>query len=188
MILDLAQSYETPVLAIGFNLWIDIHAPLEVVFRYLSEERQLERWWCSKASTECRPGGRVHYLWRGESELTGEAYFRNYEPPNRLVLEWTHHNGEPIVCDGKGHRGMKWPPLNIYELAMINGNTTRLHIHDLGISDAAPYLSLRQGTAMGWRETAARLKKIIEQAQKGELKSRLSRKPRRRKEAEPKGE
>ncbi len=184
MILDLNQSYETPVVAVGFTLWVDIHAPLQLVFRYLTEARELERWWCSKASTEPRPGGRIHYLWRGEPELTGEALFRVFEPPNRLVLEWTHHNGEPIVCDGKGHRGMAWPPFNIFELAMINGTTTRLMLRDLGIAEAPAFQALRQSTATGWRETATRLKRVIEQTIRGELKSNLKkRRPRPRRVA-----
>lgn len=162
MIIDTRQNYAEPTLANAFNLWVDIHAPIAVVFRFLTDERDLARWWCSSATSETRPGGRLHYVWRGESEVTGDAFFRRFEPPNLVTIEWTHHNGSPILSNGEDHRGMVWSPLNIYELALINTNTTRLHLHDIGINSAPQFESLRKASADGWVEAATRLKKVIE--------------------------
>lgn len=173
MILDTSQRYDKPTLAIGFHVWVDIHAPMDVVFQHLTDERELAKWWCSKATSEPRVGGRLHFVWHGDPEITGDALFRRFEYPAHVAMEWTHHNGELIVCDGEGHRGMKWPPLNIYELAMINGTTTRVHLHDLGISGDKRYQELVGATAEGWKECLSRLKKVVENRQRAEVTSKV---------------
>ena len=175
MFLDLRQSYEKPALAQAFNLWVDIHAPIGMVFRFLTEEAGLNRWWTNHCTSEPRPGGRLYCAWESDHELTGEAFFRQFEPPNRLVVEWTHNNGQPINCDGTDPRGMRWPALTIYNLALIHGQITRLHLHDLGIHHGVEYASIREATGVGWVKTMEQLKKVAEQEHRQKMLARQKR-------------
>ena len=162
MFIDPEQRYEAPVIANAFNVWVDIYAPIELVFRYLTGETELSTWWASKCSADPRPGGKVHFVWEGETMRTGDAIFRQYEPPRRLVVEWTGGDGKPIERDGSDPRGLLWSPLNIYELAMLDGARTRLHLHDTGIRAGEDYADLRLATERGWHDALIRLKRVVE--------------------------
>ncbi|MDJ0840265.1 MAG: SRPBCC domain-containing protein [Acidobacteriota bacterium] len=175
MLIDLRQSYESPVLSNAFHVWVDISAPIEMIFRYLTQADELSSWWASKCTTEPKPGGRIHYIWDGEIIRTGDALFRQFEPPSKVVIEWTHGDGQPIARDGSDQRGLLWPPLNIFELAMIDANRTRLHLHDLGVLDGEAYEPLRKATGEGWRESMARLKRVVEARHSQELARRMRR-------------
>ena len=162
MFLDLNHRYEHPVLAQAFNVWVDIHAPIETVFAFLTEETKLNRWWTSKCTSDPRPGGLLHCVWHNESQITGDAVYRQCEPPTRLVVEWTHSNGELIRGNGDNVRGMRWPALNLYELVQWENNSTRLHVHDFGIDPSARYQQIRKATGHGWIESLALLKQAAE--------------------------
>jgi len=159
---DTDQRYEAPVISNAFNIWIDIHAPIPLVFQYLTREQELSSWWATKCSTEEKPGGKLHFIWDGDKIRTGDAIFRQYEPPDRVVIEWTHSDGQAITRDGSDQRGLLWAPLNIYELAMLDGARTRLHLHDLGIRAGEEYEELRRATQRGWQEALVRLKRVVE--------------------------
>jgi len=170
MNIDTRQRYEKPVVACGFNAWVDVHAPMDVVFRFLSDEQELRLWWASKCMAEPKAGGKLHFVWvTEEHETTGDAIFRRFEPPNLLQIEWTHQNGEAILCNGEDHRGMLWPALNTYELAQINANTTRVHLHDPGLNSGPEYAPMWQATCDGWGECLSRLKRVVENRQREEV-------------------
>lgn len=162
MISDPEQRYEAPVISNAFNIWLDVHAPIDLVFTYLTGEQELSSWWATKCSTEPKPGGKLHFVWDGEKIRTGDAIFRQFEPPHRLVIEWTHGDGREIARDGSDPRGLLWPPLNIYNLAMLDSSRTRLHLHDLGIHAGETYEDLWRATQQGWREALVRLKRVVE--------------------------
>ncbi len=172
MFYDPRQKYETPVIANAFNVWIDIHAPVSLVFKFLTQANGLIKWWATRCESDPRPGGRVRCEWDGERALTGEALFRQFEPPLKLVLEWTSSNGETLHCDGKDSRGMRWPALNVYELMQINPLTTRLHLHDFGIANGPNFEGIRQASEEGWNQALSRLKKAAEFAYQRDLAAR----------------
>ena len=169
MLTDPDQRFETPVVTNGFHLWIDIHAPIALVFRYLTGEQELSTWWATKCSAEPRPGGKIHFIWDGDTIRTGDALFRRFEPPNHLVLEWTHRDGQPIDCDGSDPRGLLWRPLNTSDLVMLDGSRTRLHLHDPGLRAGEAYEELRTATETGWRDAVIRLKRVVETRHSQEL-------------------
>ncbi len=181
MFFDPAQKYDRPAVANAFNVWVDILAPIETLFRFLTDENELGRWWANHCTADPRPGGRLHYVWDGEKSMTGDAVFRQFEPPFRVVIEWTHRNGEPIVRDGGDPRGMRWLPLNIFELAPIGGNAVRLHLHDFGIAAGSAHEELRRATEKGWLEAMARLKKAAERAHWRDNANRAKQRERRKK-------
>jgi len=145
------------------------------VFSFLSEGKSLALWWASKATAEPQAGGKLHFIWDGDRIKTGDAIFRQFEPPCKLVIEWTHSDGEPILCDGGDPRGMHWPALNIYELWQLNGKTTRVQLHDMGISPDAKYAGTYQAARQGWVDALMRLKRVVESQHRQEL-ARLMRK------------
>jgi len=169
MYTDPDQRFESPIITNAFHLWVDIHAPISLVFTYLTGEQELSTWWSTKCSAEPKPGGKIHFIWDGDTIRTGDAIFRRYEPPGHLTLEWTHGDGQPIERDGSDPRGLLWHPLNIYDLAMLDGSRTRLHLHDTGIRAGEAYQELRQATEDGWREAITRLKRVVETRHSQEL-------------------
>lgn len=174
------HRFEEPALAVGFSLWIDIHAPAELVFYFLTDASGLNRWWATHCESEARPGGHLHCRWDGQHPVTGDAIFRHFDPPTHLLLEWTHNNGQPIHSDGNDPRGMRWPALNQFDLRLIDSETTRLQLHDLGINPSPEYANIRKATADGWQRSLLSLKKAVEyyyqqQLAKLEKKKRLKR-------------
>lgn len=162
MLLDWDRKFTEPTVANAFHVWVDIYAPMPLVFAYLSGAKELSTWWASKCESTPEPGGALTFVWEGEVQRSGQAFFRRYEPPNHLTIEWTHADGKPIPKDGSGPRGLTWPALNIYELAMLNDGYTRLHLHDMGLSAGDEFEGLRRATESGWREALVRLKRVVE--------------------------
>lgn len=163
MFLETSQHYNEPVLACAFNVWVDIAAPREMVFRFLSEGHELSQWWATRCVSDPKPGGQLEFVWRGEErELTGAAYFLRLEPPCDVVWFWTHHNGEAITMDGKGHWGMRWKPINHFHLDLLPNGKTRVHLHDTGIAAGPAFQELRHATQTGWVESMTRLKRTAE--------------------------
>lgn len=156
------QRYGKPVIARAVNGWIDIDAPAHFVFRHMTEADLLTDWWANRCTSEPRPGGKLHFEWDGEAATTGDAFFRQFEAPVRIAIEWTHANGEALVPDGSNHRGMRWPALNIYELWQFDPSFTRVHVHDMGIATDAKYSELFNATVEGWTQSLSRLKKAVE--------------------------
>ena len=156
-------NYEKPTLARSFNVWVDIHAPIELVFKFLTEETSLNRWWANRCKADPRPGGVLECVWEGETATTGKAIFTRFEPPRHLVIEWIEHDGEAIEGNGSDRRGMRWPARNIFELTLLDGNLTRVYLHDMGIAHGETYASISEATANGWLTMFARLKKVAEQ-------------------------
>lgn len=173
---DFGQKYEEPLVANAFNVWVDIHAPIGMVFNFLTDATLLNRWWASRCEADPRPGGTLVCHWDGDEDITGIAVFRQFEPPTRLVLEWTHHNNEVIRCDGSGARGMRWPALNIIDLLLIDGDTTRIHLHDMGIRGGKAFAATREATEAGWLETMTRLKRTVEHQYRQMISARQQRK------------
>lgn len=66
---------------------VEIHATAERVFALLTEPDELVRWWPDAATLEARVGGRVHLVFEGRGEATGEV--TSFEPPRALGFTWT---------------------------------------------------------------------------------------------------
>ena len=162
MFTDFKQKYETPTAALAFNVWVDIHAPNELVFQHLTGEQELSQWWATKCTSDPKPGGILHCIWDGGKIMTGDAIFRQFEPPTRLVVEWTHRDGQPVTYNGEDVRGMRWPALNVFELTTIQGKVTRLKVHDYGVDPSPEYQKVHKATLEGWLEAFNRLKRLVE--------------------------
>lgn len=158
--------YGKPVVARAVNAWIDVEAPAPLIFRYLTEADFLIKWWCTSCTTDPRPGGAISFEWNGDAAMSGEAIFRHFEPPQRVVLQWTSVQGERLELDGTDRRGMLWYPLNCYELWPLGEGFTRVYLHDMGVGSDAKYDDIYAATCQGWSTSLARLKKTIERSRK----------------------
>lgn len=165
MIIDTRQQYQQPTLAVGYHIWVDIRAPIRLVFDCLSKAEALTRWWATACQSEPAPGGNLQFTWRGEhGETTGDAIFRRFDPPTHITWEWTYRNQSPIQCDGSDHRGMRWPAYCEFELGTLTSGLTRVHLHDWGINGQPAYEAVRTATQEGWVQAMQRLKKLCETA------------------------
>lgn len=165
MIIDPRQHYEQPTLAVGYQVWVDIRAPIKLVFDCLTKAEALTRWWSTGCQSDPAPGGHLQFQWNGEhGETTGDAIFRRFDPPNFLTWEWTYRNQKPIQCDGTDHRGMRWPAYCEFELATLTSGYTRVHLHDWGINGESSYQAVRHATKEGWVLAMQRLKRLCEMA------------------------
>ena len=71
-----------------------IEAPVEVVWRTITEPDQITRWFADTVELELEPGGRG-YLGFGEDQ-GGPVIVETVDPPNRFSFRWNHPvNEEP---------------------------------------------------------------------------------------------
>jgi uncharacterized protein YndB with AHSA1/START domain len=70
---------------------IVIEAPVEVVWRTITEPDQIRLWFADKVDLEIRPGARGHL---GFGDQGGPVIVEAVEPPNRFAFRWNHPAGE----------------------------------------------------------------------------------------------
>jgi uncharacterized protein YndB with AHSA1/START domain len=66
---------------------IVIEAPVEVVWRTITEPDQIRLWFADKVDLEIRPGARGHL---GFGDQGGPVIVEAVEPPNRFAFRWNH--------------------------------------------------------------------------------------------------
>jgi uncharacterized protein YndB with AHSA1/START domain len=68
-----------------------IEAPIDVVWRAVTEPDQIKQWFSSEADLDGRPGGSGRLRFK-----SGETYFLQveaFEPPHRFAYRWLHEQG-----------------------------------------------------------------------------------------------
>jgi len=68
-----------------------IEAPIDVVWRVVTEPAQITQWFASTAELEGRPGGEGRLAFQ-----QGETYslqVETFEPPHRFAYRWLHESG-----------------------------------------------------------------------------------------------
>jgi uncharacterized protein YndB with AHSA1/START domain len=70
---------------------IDIDAPVEVVWRTITEPDQISLWFADKVELEVEPGAHG-YL--GFGDQGGPVVVETVEPPTRFSFRWNHPAGE----------------------------------------------------------------------------------------------
>ena len=78
---------------------IEIEAPVEAVWKALTDARELERWFPLDARVEPGEGGAIWMSWRNEYE--GASTILKWDPPRHLTTTWEMHEGDqpPQVTD-----------------------------------------------------------------------------------------
>ena len=70
---------------------IVIDAPIDVVWRTITEPEQISRWFADKVELEVKPGARG-YL--GFGDQGGPVVVETVDPPNRFSFRWNSPTGE----------------------------------------------------------------------------------------------
>jgi uncharacterized protein YndB with AHSA1/START domain len=126
---------------------IEIEAPIEAVWKALTDARELERWFPLDARVEPGAGGAIWMSWRNEYE--GEQEILAWDPPRHLKTSWRMHAGDQPV------------QATDYRLEAKGGRTiVRVVTSDFPIDPS--WDEWVQGTIDGWAFELRSLKEYLE--------------------------
>lgn len=124
---------------------IGIDAPVERVWRALTEAAELERWFPLEAKVEPGAEGRIWMSWGNEFGAWSEILA--WEPPHRLAISWSWGAGEAQVTD--------------YRLE-ARGGRTHLRVVTSGFPEGGDWADLVEGTRLGWVFELRQLRHYLE--------------------------
>lgn len=141
------------------KVWIQ--ASPEVVYQALTQSKDLERWFCDKASCDPREEGELIAQWFGNKERRkGVAVIRRLVPHKAMELLW--------VDDGCGVQPQAPGHTLSYEIRSKSGMTELLMVdRDDAPSDEETCAFLDQG----WNSVLLELKDFCENRERSERKS-----------------
>lgn len=128
---------------------IEIHAPLEEVWRALTEADEIVRWFAPEAEVEAREGGRYWVSW-GEG-MAATSRIETIEPPRRLRL----------VHESEGFSELDPPVVEEY-LLESRGDVTVLRLVQSGIPASADWDDFYEDTGRGWKMFFVGLRHYLE--------------------------
>jgi uncharacterized protein YndB with AHSA1/START domain len=74
-----------------------IQASPAIVFKALTEARDLVRWFCDRAASDVREGGEITAVWKSEKENTkGKGIFTRLLPGALVEITWSDEGGGPV--------------------------------------------------------------------------------------------
>lgn len=110
-----------------------IEAPVDTVWRVVTEPGQIAKWFSDEASIDLQPGGEgaLGFDGYGSVPIVVEAV----EPPHRFAYRWTGPNGS----------GPRPDNATLVELTLAaEGEHTRLRLVESGLANATPDEAARQ--------------------------------------------
>ena len=131
-----------------------IQASPQVIFRALTEARELTQWFCDRVTCDPKVGGELKAYWRmgisGQAQR-GRAVFTRLVPDARVELRW--------VDDGGGEAPQDYEHMLTYTIQMKRG-TSEVEIKDEGppFADEESMQMLSQG----WMSVLGDLKEYCE--------------------------
>lgn len=127
---------------------VELDAPVERVWRALTEGAELERWFPLQARVEPGVGGSVWMSWG--NEFAGASEILVWDPPRVLRMAWKLHPD-----DG---------PAQVTEFTLEpRGGRTYLRVVTSGFPADASWDEWLEGTKRGWRFELASLRTYLEQ-------------------------
>ena len=74
-----------------------IQASPAIVFKALTEARDLVRWFCDRASSDVREGGEITAFWKSDKAGTkGRGIFTRLLPGALVEITWKDEGGGPV--------------------------------------------------------------------------------------------
>src|SRR3990172_11280703 len=74
-----------------------IQASPDIVYRALTDERDLARWFCDRATSDPCEGGELTAFWKsGKTGIKGRARFSRLMPASCVELIWLDEGGGPV--------------------------------------------------------------------------------------------
>jgi uncharacterized protein YndB with AHSA1/START domain len=132
---------------------IVIDAPVEVVWRTVTEPDQISQWFADKVELEVKPGARGYM---GFGEQGGPVIVETVDPPTRFSFRWNHPAGEEPTAENS----------LLVEFTLVGeGAHTRLHVVESGLNplpwsdvDKQRYAEEHNG---GWGDFLDRLARLL---------------------------
>lgn len=126
---------------------LELNAPVERVWRAITDPSELSRWFGQEAVLDLVPGADGAFVWKEHGSFAVRV--REVEPPTRLVWSWVHEAGVPF--DDAPHTTVEWT------LAPSEGGGTVLRLRETGfLTDL--HQSQNDG---GWDEELAELAGLV---------------------------
>jgi len=129
---------------------LELDAPLERVWRAITEPGELASWFGDSAEMDLRPGGTGWLAW----EKHGRYALRveHVEPPHRLAWRWSNVPGQPV--DQGSSTLVEW------SLTVRDGGGTVLELRESGFET----LEHQQQNTEGWKAELGELVAHLEAA------------------------
>jgi uncharacterized protein YndB with AHSA1/START domain len=136
------------------RVWIKASA--QIVYSALTESKELERWFCDRASCDPCPGGELLAYWRsGKSLQRGRAKITRLVPGISLELLW--------IDDGNGSENTTASHTLSYEIRAKSGMTELIMVdNDESPFDEETHAFLDQG----WNSVLLELKDYCERRER----------------------
>jgi uncharacterized protein YndB with AHSA1/START domain len=100
---------------------IEIDAPIEVVWRTITEPDQVSLWFADTVDLEVEPGARGHMRF---GEQGGPVLVETVDPPTRFSFRWNPPDGEELAADNS----------LLVEFTLVgDGGHTRLRVLESGL-------------------------------------------------------
>jgi uncharacterized protein YndB with AHSA1/START domain len=93
--IEQAASEESAMADIGIEREVDIDAPVDVVWRTITEPDQIVQWFAERVELDLVPGGQGHM--RFDEEHGSPIVVEAVEPPTRFSFRWNHPPDEKPV-------------------------------------------------------------------------------------------
>jgi len=136
---------------------IEIDAPIETVWKAITEAEQITCWLCEQARIEPGQGGTLWISW-GEG-MEGTGIIEGWEPPRVFRIKLAGEMPEKAV-EGESTPG---PPVMFNEYILESrGSRTVLRLVHSGIPSASSWDSYYDSTDRGWRLFLLALRHYLE--------------------------
>jgi uncharacterized protein YndB with AHSA1/START domain len=132
---------------------IAIDAPLEAVWKAITDGEELTRWFVQEATVEPRVGGMLTFSWGGGEE--GQNRIDEWEPNRKLRL-----TSMPFEMGAAKYDGTT-PMVNEYTIERRDGKTV-LRLVNSGIPDTPEWDGFYNGIESGWRSFLRTLRHYLE--------------------------
>lgn len=127
---------------------LELDAPIERVWRAISDPEELRRWFDDHPDLQAAPGYEGAFVWDSHGSFAVRVV--EAEPPTRLVWSWVHETGVPFA-EGGVATTVTWTLT-----ARKDGGTT-LHLRETGF----PSEKRRQENDGGWDQELAELQALL---------------------------
>jgi uncharacterized protein YndB with AHSA1/START domain len=150
------MKIESPDGKIEKRVWIKASA--EVIYRALTDSKELARWFCDRASCTPREGGELVAHWKtGKLSRKGRAVFTRIEPNSKIEMSW--------IDDGCG--AQTGTPSHTLSYAIRN----KAAMTEVVMVDRDPQVSDKETFAFldqGWNSVLLELKDYCERRERSE--------------------
>jgi uncharacterized protein YndB with AHSA1/START domain len=136
---------------------IIIDAPIEAVWKAITDAEELTRWFVEAAKVDQRVGGHYWVSWGGEEQ--GESVVQVWEPNKRFKVALLPF--KPGMCGPGDTQGE--PIVEEYTLESRGGKTV-LRLVNSGIPASADWDGFYNGTEFGWKSFFRLLRHYLEHA------------------------